>query len=393
MTPPAPLRVPPYGRRTVGDLMASLLHGLGVDGFPNPLGLDACARVCVLVVDGLGWELVRAHAEAAPFLNQAAGRQAPVSAGFPSTTTASMGSFGTALPPGAHGLVGYTFALPGAARALNTIGWRWSGQPPSDDLRETIVPERLQPHPTVFERAAASGVAVTRFGPAAFSDSGLTRAAQRGGTFRSVVGLGDLVDQGVAALSAAPRSLVWLYHGDLDGIGHVYGVNSEGWRVQLGLVDAFVAALAARLPADALLVVTADHGMVDVPASAMIDLDVASELAAGVRLLGGEPRARYVYARPGAAADVLATWQSVLGERAWVLAREQAIAAGLFGPRVTAEARSRIGDVVVLAREPIGVVQRSVDPGIARLIGQHGSATAAEQLVPALFIGSGAGGS
>jgi hypothetical protein len=385
--------VPPYGRRTIGDLTSSLMHALGVAGFTNPLELEACPRLCLLVVDGLGWELLRDRAELAPFLTQSIADRPPIAAGVPSTTTASMGSFGTALPPGEHGLLGYTFALPGDPRPLNTITWRWAGLPPGPDLRDTILPEQLQPHQTIFQRAAADGVTVTRFGPSAFSDSGLTRAAQRGGTFRSAIGLGDLVQQGVAALGAAERSFVWLYHSDLDAIGHVYGVDSEGWRVQLGVVDTFVRALAARLPPDTRLVITADHGMVDVPRPAMVDLDEHPELAEGVRLLGGEPRARYVYTQDGEADRVLATWQAVLGNRMWVLTREQAVDVGLFGPTVPDRLRVRIGDVVALARRPMGVVQRSVDPGIARLIGQHGSITSAEQLVPAAIIASGAGGS
>jgi hypothetical protein len=386
-------RVPPYGQRTIGDLTASLMHGLGVSGFGNPLRLEPCPRVCLLVVDGLGWELLRAHATLAPFMTEAIADREPISAGVPSTTTASMGSFGTALPPGEHGLLGYTFALPGDTRPLNTITWRWAGLPPGPDLRDTIVPEQLQPRQTVFQRAAAEGVAVTRFGPSAFSDSGLTRAAQRGGTFRSAIGLGDLAQQGMAALRSAERSFVWLYHSDLDAIGHVYGVDSEGWRVQLGLIDAFVHALAVHLPAEARLVVTADHGMVDVPPPAMVDLDEHPELTEGVRLMAGEPRARYVYARDGQADRVLSTWQSVLGDRMWVLSRAQATDAGLFGPVVVERLRARVGDVVALARVPMGVVQRSVDPGIARLIGQHGSVTSAEQLVPAALIAAQASGS
>jgi Type I phosphodiesterase / nucleotide pyrophosphatase len=380
------LRIPPYGRRTIGDLMGSLMHALGVPGFDNPLGFEPRARVCLLLVDGLGWELLRAHPEHAPFLVANSTDAQPLTAGFPSTTSASLGSFGTALPPGQHGLLGYTFGLPGQSRALNSITWRWYGQPPGPDLRDTVVPEELQPLPTVFERAAAAGVNVSRLGPAAFSDSGLTRAALRGGHFRRIAGLGDLIAEGLAALRAGERSFVWLYHADLDAIGHVYGVATEAWRLQLALVDRVAAALAERLPPDAVLVVTADHGMVDISQSALLDLEQRPDLAAGVRLLAGEPRARYVYAVDGAAADVLAAWRAGLGDRMWVLGRDEAIAAGLFGPTVSGVVRARLGDVVALAKDAMGVVQRSVDPGIARLIGQHGSVTPAEQLVPCVLV-------
>jgi hypothetical protein len=388
--PPA-LRVPPYGQRTIADLMSSLMHALGVPGFSNPLAFEPRTRVCLLLVDGLGWELLRAHPDRAPFLTVASATAQPLTAGFPSTTTASMGSFGTGLPPGEHGLMGYTFGLPGQNHALNSIHWRWYGVAAGADLRDTIVPEELQPLPTVFERASAAGIRATRLGPAAFSDSGLTRAALRGGLFRRVVGLGDMIAEAIAALKAAERTFVWLYHADLDAIGHVYGVATEAWRLQLTLVDALAAAVAERLPPDAWLVVTADHGMLDVPQAAMVEVDHAPALVAGVRLLAGEPRARYVYATDGAAVDVLAAWRAVLADRMWVLGREEAIAAGLFGPTVSDAARTRLGDVVALANGPMGIVQRSVDPGIARLIGQHGSVTPAEQLVPCIIVQSGGG--
>jgi uncharacterized protein (DUF2235 family) len=124
--------------------------------------------------------------------------------------------------------------------------------------------------------------------------------------------------------------------------------------------------------------------MVDLSPSQRLDVADHPELKKGVRLLAGEARARYVYAMPGAEADVLATWRERLGNQMWVWSREQAIATGAFGPVVTAAAAERIGDVVAAAHVPIGIVERDVDPAQARLVGHHGSLTAAEQLVPLL---------
>ena len=93
-----------------------------------------------------------------------------------------------------------------------------------------------------------------------------------------------------------------------------------------------------------------------------------------------------MHTRKGAAADVLAAWQGLLGHAMWVLPGEEAIAAGWFGPEVGDDARSRIGDVVAAASGPIGVFQREVDPTQAILTGHHGSLTSAEQLVPFLEL-------
>src|SRR3989454_9618480 len=125
---PAP-PVPRYGTRSLAELVPSLLGLLGVAGLANPLALEPAARVALLLWDGLGWELLRATGPAAPFLNAMAGE--PLTAGFPATTAASLSSLTTGLPPGEHGLVGYTMALPGYDRAFNALTWSLYGVGPA----------------------------------------------------------------------------------------------------------------------------------------------------------------------------------------------------------------------------------------------------------------------
>jgi hypothetical protein len=115
-----------------------------------------------------------------------------------------------------------------------------------------------------------------------------------------------------------------------------------------------------------------------------VDVGDRLELTEGVRFLGGEARARHVYARAGAEADVLVAWDGSLGDRMWVRTRDEAVEAGWFGPSVSDRARARIGDVVAAASGPVGVFQKSVDPFQFGLIGHHGSMTPGEQLVPLL---------
>ena len=385
MTTPAP-PLPRYGEASLADLLPSLLAALDVPGFANPLGVEPLRRACLLVVDGLGWELLLANRRAAPTLAAAAERGRPVTTGFPSTTATSLASIGTGLPPGRHGLVGYTMALPGMERAFNCLRWSPYGLGGSKDLRDRVVPEQLQPEPTGFEAAAADGVEVTLVGAGEYATSGFTRAALRGGDYWRTHSLGDQAAGALRALGKGRRSLVYLYHPDLDRTGHVRGVGAEAWRLELAHVDRLVGDIAERLGGDAALFVTGDHGMVDLRPEERVDLADQPELAAGVRLLSGEARARHVHTVRGAAADVLAAWRGLLGHAMWVVPGEEAITAGWFGPKVTDEVRARVGDVVAAAHGSIGVVQREVDPTQAVLIGHHGSMTPAEQLVPFLEI-------
>ena len=210
--------------------------------------------------------------------------------------------------------------------------------------------------------------------------SGLTRAALRGGGFRPTFSSGDLVDGVVCALGDGDRSLVYAYHGDLDITGHVRGPKSEAWALELAQIDLTVRLIAERLPAGAALIVTADHGMVQVDSP--VDFDRLPELQAGVRALGGEPRARHVYAEAGAADDVAAAWRERLGADFTVATRAEAISWGWFGPRVTARVTPRIGDVVVVANTDGAVIRSGAEPLQSQLVGHHGSLTPAEMLVP-----------
>ena len=377
--------LPRYGVRSLGELLPSLLSALGITGFANPLAIEAASRVCLLLVDGLGWELLRQNEEAAPFLNSIA--REPLTAGFPATTAASLSSLATGLPPGEHGLVGYTMALPGYDRAFNTLTWSLYGLGPRVDLRAEAVPETFQPVATLPERAAAAGVPIQYLGPAFHKGSGLSRAIGRGQRFHRAESLEAIHHAALRRLDARP-ALVYGYHPGLDTAGHLEGVASQAWRDELVAIDHAVRTLAEQLPGDTLMVVTGDHGMVDLRPSERLDLADHPDLATGVTLLAGEARARYLRPAPGAAGDVVSAWRSILGDRMWVWTRDEAIATGIFGPRVSDQARERIADVVAAAFGPVGIVQRDVDPAQARLNGHHGSLTPAEQLVPLLLYRS-----
>lgn len=377
--------LPEYGRRSLAEVLPALLAALGVPGPVPALVLDPVRAAALLLVDGLGAEQLRRHAADAPFL---AGLPdaGPLTVGFPSSTSISLGSLGTGVPPGTHGLVGITFRT-GPDELLDTLHWSSAGtdRRQAVDLRESRVPEEVQPITTAFERAAAAGVGVSVVSQREFRGSGLTRAALRGGRFRGTHALGDLAAKMISAVGGPGRRLCYGYHADLDGLGHMYGPGSLPWRMQLAQVDRLAALIAERLPSDAALAVTGDHGMVTV--DRVHDADTDPELQRDVLLLGGDPRSRHVYTRPGAAADVLATWRAVLGADAWVVAHEQAVDEGWFGP-VAAGVHERIGDVVVAARSTAAVVRSAAEPMISKLPGQHGSLSGAEQLVPLLVARS-----
>ena len=376
---PATAPAPAYGSASLADLLPAVAAGLGVTGLPpTGLQLPPADRVCVFLVDGLGWELLRAHPDEAPFLNSLApsslgGSGRPLTAGFPATTATSLASVGTGLPPGAHGLAGYTVRIPGDRRLMNQLRW----QP-------HVNPRSWQPHPTVFQLADRAGVATYQVSSPKFQFTPLTEVALSGGQFIGRLSGEDRMDLAADRLASADRALVYTYYSELDAMGHRYGVHSDAWRGQLMLVDRLAQRLAEQLPPRSVLYVTGDHGMVDIAPGDRVDFDEDPELRAGVLLLGGEGRARHVYAHPGAAADVHAVWSERLGAQMWVATRDRAIEAGWFGPVVEDRVYERIGDVVAVAQADMAVIASRREPGESAMIGLHGSMTASEQLVPLL---------
>jgi hypothetical protein len=371
---------PRYGEASLADVMPSVLAALGV-GEDNRLGLGSTARAVVLLVDGMGLVGLREHAAAAPFLSAMSCRE--LTSGFPSTTVTSLASLATGVPAGEHSMTGYSSYVAEIGAPVNWLSWRQvSGK---DDLRERLDPEAVQPRPTAWQLAADAGVAVTVASSREFEGSGLTRAVFRGGSFSGAVTAGDAVALAAGAADRGHRALVYSYASELDLVGHVRGPGSESWVEQLALIDRRVELMAERLPSGTSLYVTADHGMSQVSPEDTVDADEdGSPLREGVVAIAGEPRMRHVHARAGAAADVLATWRSVLGERAWVLSGDEAVRAGLFGPTVTPVARGRIGDLVAISRGGLAVVQRRRESRLSSLPGQHGALTDAELLVPLL---------
>ena len=371
-TDSADLLLPEYGQNTLADLSQSVLASLGVPGAANVLGLPQVSRACLLIVDGLGWDLLRSRRPAAPFLSGLTETGCWLAAGFPSTTVTSLSSLGTGQPPGQHGLLGYQVLVPSTGQLLNALRWE-----------KSVDPVAWQPGPTIFEQAAAAGLGAYRIASGAFKHSGLSAASMRGADYRSANTPGALVACTAAALAEQPRALAMVYTGDLDATGHRFGCASAAWRFQLSHVDRLAEQLAAAIPPGTALYITADHGMVDVLPDGRTDADAVPELRAGVALLGGEARARHVYAQPGAANDVLAAWRDTLGDSAWVVSRDEAVAAGWFGP-VDPRVADRIGDVVAAARGAAAIVATVTEPRESALVGMHGSLTPGDQRVPLL---------
>jgi hypothetical protein len=365
--------VPAYQSTTLGELMPSIGAHLGVSGFTDDaFRLPQSARYVVVLIDGLGWNLLRRAAREAPYLASLLGSAQPITSAVPSTTVTSLASLGTGLPPGQHGLVGYTSRVPATGEILNALTWE------SDPS-----PAVYQSKPTFFERAAETGIAVTTVALTRFRGTGLTEAALRGAVF--VPYTDDSAEELKIALIAeaalqGDRSVVYAYERELDHCGHVHGCSSATWLEHLARIDVMCERLRAALAPQVTLIITADHGMIDIPADQRIVAEDDPALMAGLSALAGEGRFRQLYVDQELPRRVADRWRARLGELAWVRTRDEAIDEGWFAA-TDDQLRDRWGHVLVALRADWAIMTRAF-PREFTLIGMHGSLTPAEMLVP-----------
>jgi predicted AlkP superfamily pyrophosphatase or phosphodiesterase len=364
---PVALVPPDYGGACISNILAGL-HGRGdrrPSWIPEPVG-DA-RQIVLLVLDGLGWEQLKARPLIAPTLCSMAG--GAITSVAPSTTATALTSITTGLPPAAHEVVGYRVRVKGDA-VLNVLRWRTA----AGDARQDVDPTMFQTQP-VFRGYAAPVVTRAEFAATGFTVAHLAGVRLNGWRMASSMPVQ------VAALLRAGEPFVYAYYDGVDKIAHEKGFGPY-YDAELQAADRLVSDLASLLPPGAVLVVTADHGQVEVDDQTIA---LGPEVLAVTRLVSGEGRFRWLHARPGCAGRLAEVAHATFGHVAWVRTLDEIESAGWFGGPLTAAGRDRLGDVALIANQPVAFVDPA-DTGELALRCRHGSLTSAEMLVPLLAV-------
>ena len=363
----APL-LPAYGRGSLVEVVPALLQradrsrrGDLPPWLPGPVA--EAAQVVLLVLDGLGHEQLAVRPQLSPVLSSLPGQA--LTSVAPTTTATALTSLATGATPAEHGILGYRLHAGGGA-VLNVLRWSVGGSdattlvPPAGFARR---PPFLGARPPVISRAEFVGTG--------FTLAHLPGADLRGWRVPSSIA----VEVRRALSEGAP--LVYAYYDGIDKVAHETGLG-EHYDAELAATDRLVGEILEALPHGGALVVTADHGQVEV-LGPPIHLDPA--IVSDVTLLSGEGRFRWLHVVPGAAEAVAARCAEAYGDLAWVRTREEVVEQGWLGGRPAPDLLARLGDVALVARAPVAFFDPA-DTGELRLVARHGSLTAAEMLVP-----------
>jgi hypothetical protein len=361
------IKVPDYSGGSLPNLVAELETRLAGSAPFAPLHPDLAALVpeassyVLVVYDGLGDEQL-AHPEASALLDARVGA---IDAPFPATTTVSLATIATGLPPSQHGLLGYQSWLPEVEAVVNTIKWTtlWGDSVDYDT-------GRLLPAPNLWERLAEASIETITVQPAGFENSPLTKALYRGCRFEGISTYPEWVEA-TAQLAAEPARLVVAYLPDVDFAAHVHGQRSHEYAEAMRTVARAWEQLALRLPAGVVAVGTADHGHIDFPKVRQTRISKPDHQG---RVFYGDGRAMFVRGDGEPLASRLpATWVPLEEMAHW------------WGPGPNHPTfDERAPDGVLVANDDYLLLHRRSDD---RMVGNHGSLTDAERRIPLLVSG------
>ncbi len=364
MTTVGPI-IPDYSGANVRGIIPALLGpATWATGLPPwmPAPVSSARSVVLLVLDGLGWDQLQDHRHELPTVSAMVG--GPIHTVAPTTTATALTSITTGLTPAEHGLIGYRIVVGG--EVMNVLRWCVGDQA----VRRSHPPRDVQPFDPFL------GQTVPVVSPAELANSAFSEAHLRGCTAAGWRAASSIAVEACAQVRAGER-FVYCYYGGIDKIAHERGFG-EYYDAELRTADALVADLLSTLPSGTALLVTADHGQVHVGDRIV---SPSQDLLAHVNVQSGEGRFRWLHVNRGAVADVVDIATDEVGHLAWVATREQTLDEHWFGASMAPAVRSRLGDVALVAYEPVSF-HDPADSGPFALVCRHGSLTSAEVNVP-----------
>lgn len=370
------------GQSSLADVLPSCLHALGIDSCANELNLPTVRSAVVVLIDGLGSQNLSQASAHARFMNGLRGTNDSIQTVFPSTTAAALASLTTGTTPGQHGMLGYRIKDPVTGQLINQL----------TGISELEKPERWLGSDPVYLKAAEIGIHPAVVAHPRFADTSLTRLIHRGAQQYPARTLDDRVATVQSIVREPGSQVVVLYISELDECAHKSGVMSSEWALLLESVDSALNSLMSSLPDDVGVLITADHGVVDISAHKHVLYGDDDRLIEGVSDIGGEPRCLQLYFHPDASESirerVFAAWTEDMAGLAWVMTKQTVMEQKLLGP-VNDRNTPRMGDIWVLARKEVVFYDARDHTFKGRsMIGQHGGMSATELTIPLLRAGA-----
>jgi len=387
------MHLPDYHGGSIVNLMRSIERALDarpceaaaaypeLDALPGH-SFSGARNIVLLVIDGLGYDYLNGAGAGSALQRHL---QARLTSVFPSTTATAVSSFLTGVGPQQHALTGWHAWLRelGCVTATLRFRPRHGGVALS---KAGIAGRSVYTAEPMFDRLPAKSYVVS---PAAIIESDYNLAhcgtAERR-PYRELPGLFANLAQ--ILTSDRERKFIHAYTYDFDETAHTHGSASAELQAKFRQIDAAWAQFLGDIAGTGTQVIAvADHGFIDSPAPACVELEDHPQLAQMLMLpLCGERRAAYCYVQPGQERAFEHYVQTRLAHCASLYRSSELVAQGWFGlgpanPRLS----ERVGHYTLVMKDNYTVKDWILGESRYLTLGVHGGVSAAEMHVPLIL--------
>lgn len=317
-------------------------------------------NVVLMLFDGMGMDALSHDLSQERFFNTHT--EHILSAVFPSTTTAATTSIECAVSPAEHGWLGWTLYFHEIDKAVDIFINRVQGT--KEQAADYSVVNKYLPIDSVFHRITEAGKAKA-FCLSPFSDPPLDTL--------------DAIGQAIREKCAEKGShYLYAYWGDPDHTMHEKGVYSDEVKEKISGINDFVQELTKALSDDTLVLVTADHGLID--ANHLFVSDDPQLAAMLVRPPTVESRVAAFYVKPECKAEFPKSFYQCFSRNFILMTGREFIESGILGPGHPNKKLSDLtGDFIAIATDH-DCIDYSREGTLLR--GVHAGLTKNEMLVP-----------
>lgn len=379
---------PDYHDGSIVNLMSAISEACQV---PNPTYLPHPAvdiaqlmeakNIVLLLIDGLGYDYIKRYGE-----GSALGKfiKTSMTSVFPTTTSSAITTFTTATAPMQHAVTGWFMHLRelGCVTAVLPFTPRAGMQPFGERI---AVSEVLKINPLFPQLNRLSYVVNHK----RIIDSQYSVLTTQGAERVAYYGLSDFIGQiiNLAKMNDA-KKYIQGYWADFDALCHGHGVDSDITRQHFQDLDGEFAELLSFLQGtDSVVIVTADHGLINCESESLVHLDNHPQLAEMLTLpLCGEPRVAYCYVKPGKIQSFETYVQNHLATHCELHRSEDLIGSGYFGlGKANPRLAERVGDYTLIMKSNHIIKDRLTGEKPFAQIGVHGGLDERELMVPLII--------
>jgi len=351
-------------------------------------------HVVLLFLDAFGWAFFEEFKDQIGMLKKFEddGIVSKITSMFPSTTAAHVTCINTGLIPSQTGIYEWFIYEPKLNDIIAPLPFSFAGDRNTCTL--PLNPKELFPKETIYQRLSERGVQCSAFQSSTVANSPYSQSVLNGATVHGYKKSSHAFEMMLASLQQE-RTYSFFYFGDIDAIGHRKGIHSEEFANIIAKIWTEIETFITKLPPKTAVLVTADHGMVEVNPEETYYLNkkipnISKYLQFGRRdkplAPAGSCRDFFLHANPETLSELKEVLGIFLKDKAEIYETKELLEAGLFGPYPPgASFQSRVGNLVILPYRGEAVWWFERDRFQQNFHGAHGGLTRGEMEIPFLF--------